>query len=175
LFSGVSVYIFEENASPTLNQIGGPQNHASEKKESFVKSNILIAFALLAFAGLAVPARSQQAEVVATVPFDFVVVTTTLPAGTYTVSRTSSPNASALLVANRDHGVLLLPTAFDSTKVGNTNLSFEQIGGKDVLSQIKTLEGTYTLDNSREAQRLTKMAQSNDHNRADGMTSSGGQ
>jgi hypothetical protein len=140
-----------------------------------VKSNMLMAIALLAFAGLAVPARSQQAKVVATVPFEFVVGGTTLPAGTYTVSRASQVDASPLLVANRDHGAFLLPTDFDGTKVGDTGLSFDQIGGEHVLSQIKTLDGTYTIDNRREAQRLTKVARSNDHTRANGMTSSGGQ
>ena len=140
-----------------------------------MKSNMLIAIALLPLAGLAVPARAQEAKVVVTVPFDFVVGATTLPAGTYTVRRASSFADSPLLVANRDHSAFLIPTAFDGTKVGDTSLSFDQIGGERVLGQIKTLDGTYTIDNSREAQRLTKLAKSNNHPPANGMTSSGGQ
>lgn len=139
-----------------------------------MKSNMLIAIALLSLAGLAVPVHAQEGSVVVTVPFEFVVGGTTLPAGRYTVSRNSSLDTSPLLVANRDHGAYLLPTAFDSTKGGNTSLSFEQIGSEPVLSQIKTLDGTYTIDNTQEAKRLTKLAQSNDHTRANGMTSSGG-
>jgi hypothetical protein len=139
-----------------------------------MKSNVLIAVASLAFAGLAVPARAQQAEVAATIPFEFVVGATTLPAGTYTVSRTSSLDTSPLLVASRDHGAYLITTGLDSTQVGETSLRFDHIGGEHVLSQIKTLGGTYTIDNRREAERLTKLAQSNDHSQANGMTSSGG-
>ena len=138
-----------------------------------MKSNIFFAIALLAFAGVAVPAHSQQAKVVATVPFEFVVGDTTLPAGTYIVSRTSS-DTSPLLVANRDHGVFLIPTAFDG-RVGDASLSFDQIGSEHVLSQIKTLDGTYTIDNRREKQRLTKVAKSNDHTQGNRMTPSGGQ
>ena len=142
-----------------------------------MKSNMLIAIALLFLAGLAVPARAQEGSdvVTVTVPFEFVVGATTLPAGRYTVSRNASLDASPLLVANRDHSAFVLPTAFDSTKVGETSLSFDQIGGEHVLSEIKTLDGAYTIDNSREAQRLTKLAKSNNHPPANGMTSSGGQ
>ena len=139
-----------------------------------MKSNIIFAITLLALAGIPVPAHSQQAKVAATVPFEFVVGDTTLPAGTYTVSTTSS-NASPLLVANRDHGAFLIPTDFDGTRVGETSLSFDQIGGEHVLSQIKTLDGTYMIDNTQEAKRLTKLAKSNDHTRRNGMTPSGGQ
>lgn len=139
-----------------------------------MKSNIVFAITLLAFAGIAVSAHSQQAKVAATVPFEFVVGNTTLPAGTYTVSTTSS-DFSPLLVANRDHGTFLIPTDFDGTRVGETSLSFNQIGGEHVLSQIKTLDGTYTIDNTQEAKRLTKLAKSNDHTQGNGMTPSGGQ
>lgn len=140
-----------------------------------MKSNMLIAIALLAIAGLAVPARAQQAEVAVTVPFEFVVGTTVLPAGTYTVSRTASLDASPLLVASRDHGVYVIPTAFDNTRVGDVSLGFDQTGRERVLSEIRTLGGTYTIDTRREAQKLTKLAQSNDHTRANGMNSSGAQ
>ena len=138
-----------------------------------MKSNMLVLIALLSVAGLVGSARAQEAEVVVSVPFEFVVGATTLPAGTYTVSRTSSL-ALPLLVANHDHGVYLIPTAFDGTKVGDTSLSFDQIAGEHVLSQIKTLDGAYTIDNTKEAKRLTKLAQSNDHTGTNGMTSAGG-
>lgn len=140
-----------------------------------MKSQMLIAIALLSLAGLEVPARAQEGSAVATVPFEFVVGSTTLPAGTYTVSRTSSLDTTPLLVANHDHGAFLIPTAFDDTKVGDTSLSFDQIGDEHVLSQIRTLDGSYTIDSRRKAQRLTKLAKSNNQTRANGMTSSGGQ
>lgn len=136
---------------------------------------MFIANALLAFAGLVGPARAQQAEVAVTVPFEFIAGTQMLPAGKYTVSRTESLAVSPLLLRGHDGGVFLLPTTFDSTPSDKVSLSFDQIGTERVLSQINTLGGTYTIDNHREAQRLTKVAQSNDHTRANGMTPSGGQ
>ena len=108
-----------------------------------------------------------------TVPFEFIAGTQTLPAGKYTVSRTSTPAASPLVVFNRDHSVFLLPGAFDDTHPGDASLDFKEIEGQHVLSQIKTPAGVYTIDSSREAKRLTKMA--NDHIPATGMTSSGAQ
>lgn len=141
-----------------------------------MKFNLLIANALLCLAGLALPARAQEANVmVITVPFEFVVGATPLPAGTYTVSRTSSPGFSSLLIASRDNGAFLIPTAFDNTAVGDTSLTFDQIGGERVLSRIRTLDGSFTVDNRREAERLAKVARSNDRTPANGMTSSGGQ
>lgn len=71
---------------------------------------------LLSIAGLLVPARAQQAKVIATIPFEFVVGTQKLPGGNITVSTTSSQANSPLLVFNRDHGAFLLPTAFDGTQ-----------------------------------------------------------
>lgn len=130
---------------------------------------------LVSLAGFLVPARAQEAKVIVTLPFEFVVGTQTLPAGKYIVSRTSSLSNTALLVSNHDHGAFFLPTAFDSTQFGNASLSFDGIGDEHVLSQIKTPTGTYTIDDHREVERLIKLAQSKDHMRANGMTSSGSQ
>ena len=149
-------------------------NYARTKKEIFVKLNMLIAITLLAVAGIAVPARALQAIDVVTVPFEFVVGSTTLPAGTYTLSTTQDTN-SPLLLSNREHSVFLLPVAFDSTQAGDARFGFDKIGGEHVLSQISTPTGTYTIDDRRETQRLTKLAQSKDNSPATGMTSSGGQ
>ena len=139
-----------------------------------MKSRMLIAIALLAFAGLAVPAPAQEAQVIVTVPFEFVAGTQTLPAGKYVISRESLA-ASPLLLYSHDGGAFLLPTTFDDTQAGDSKLGFDQIGTEHVLSFIKTASGTYTIDNGREAQRLTKVAKSNDHTPVSGMTSSGGQ
>ena len=134
-----------------------------------------MAFVLLSVVGLRSPASAQEGAVVVTVPFEFVVGTTTLPAGTYTVSRTSPLASSTLLIFNHDHGAFLLATAFDERRSDNTSLSFDLIGDKHVLSKIKTLVGTYTIDSSREAERLTKLAQSSEGSRATSMNPSGSQ
>ncbi|HWC16532.1 MAG TPA: hypothetical protein VG498_05940 [Terriglobales bacterium] len=86
------------------------------------------------------------------------------------MSRTSSPT-SPLLISSHEQGVFLLPGAFDDTHPGDASLDFKEIEGQHVLSQIKTPAGVYTIDGSREAKRLTKMA--NDHTPTTGMTSSG--
>ena len=81
----------------------------------------------------------------------------------------------------------LVPNVFDdhiagdkvSGVVGNLfyklSLSFDQICVVLVLIQIITATGSYTIDNHREVERLIKVAQSNGHNRTNGMTSSGAQ
>ena len=139
-----------------------------------MKSNMLIAITLLAVAGIAVPAHALQATSVVTVPFDFFVGATKLPAGTYTL-RTTGDADSPLLLSNREHGVFILPSAFDGIAAEDARFGFDTVGGEHVLSQIKTLDGIYTIDDSREAERLIKLAQSKDHAPATGMTSSGGQ
>lgn len=139
-----------------------------------MKSRMLISTALLAFAGFAVPAPAQEGRVIVTVPFEFIAGTQRLPAGKYTISRTDSLAASPLLLYSDSGSAFLLPTAFDGTQTEDAKLGFDLIGAEHVLSYIKTPSGTYTIDNRREAQRLTKLAKSNDHTR-DGMTSSGGQ
>ena len=140
-----------------------------------MKLTMLIVIALLAVAVFAVPAPAQEAEVVVTVPFEFIAGTQMLPAGEYTVSRTESLASSALLLSSRDGGTFLLPAAFDDIQAGDARLGFDQIGAEHVLSYIQTPSGTYTIDNRREEKRLTKMAQSNDHVKPNAMTSSGAQ
>lgn len=140
-----------------------------------MKSNVLIAIALLALAGIAVPARAQEGAVVVTVPFEFVVGNTVLPAGKYIVNRTTPLADSVIQISSHDRGAFLLTTGFDSARAGNASLSFDQAGGEHVLRQITTPDGTYTIDNRQETARLTKLARSNSQPRANGMTSSGQQ
>ena len=138
-----------------------------------MKLRMLVAIASLAFAGLAVPASAEEGDITVTVPFEFVAGSQTLPAGRYTVSKASSLDAPSLFVSNRDHGVFLRPVAFDNTPVGGVSLSFDQIGGQHVLSQIKTPAGIYTIESRREVERLVQAA--NGQTRTNGMTSSGSQ
>jgi hypothetical protein len=140
-----------------------------------VKRLLLMTLVLLCVGGLRSSASAQEGAVVVTIPFEFVAATTTLPAGTYTVSRTSSLTSSPLLIFNHENGVFLPATAFDERQSHNTGLSFDLIGDKHVLSKVKTFLGTYTIDSRREAERLTKMDQSNEGGRATSMSPSGTQ
>jgi hypothetical protein len=148
------------------------QSRCPSEKENSVKKYSLIVALLAGIAGSSLSLRAQEAKVIVTIPFEFVVGTQTLPSGTYTVSRTSE--GSPLLISNREHSVFLLPTAFDGVESG-VAVSFDQVGEQHVLSQIKTPAGIYTIDNHRELQKLIKLAQSNDHNPTTGMGAAGSQ
>ena len=138
-----------------------------------MKLRMLVAIASLAVAGLAVPASAEEGDITVTVPFEFIAGTQTLPPGRYTVSKASSLEASSLFVSNRDHGVFLRPVAVDDTRLGGASLSFDQVGGRHVLSEIKTPAGVYTIESRREVEKLVQAA--NDQTRTNGMTSSGSQ
>ena len=137
------------------------------------KYSLILAF-LASIAGSSLSLRAQDAKVIVTIPFEFVVGTQTLPSGTYTVSRTSAVTSSPLLIFNREHGAFVLPTAFDGVGSG-VSVSFDQVGEEHIMSQIKTLAGIYTIDNHRELEKLIKLAQSNDHNSTTGMGAAGSQ
>ena len=139
-----------------------------------MKKYSLIVALLAGIASSSVSLRAQEAKVVVTVPFEFVVGSQLLPSGTYTVSTASGVASSPLLLSNRDHGVFLLPSAFDGGGSG-VAVSFDQVGEGHVLRQIKTPDGIYTIDNHREVEKLTKLAQSNDHTTKTGMAAAGSQ
>jgi hypothetical protein len=147
---------------------------AHPKKENLVKKYSLIVALLAGIAGSSLSLRAQDAKVIVTIPFEFVVGTQTLPSGTYTVSRASRVASSPLLIFNREHGAFLLPTAFDGVGSG-VSVGFDQVGEEHLMSQIKTPEGIYTIDNHREIEKLIKLAQSNDHNPTTGMAAAGSQ
>jgi hypothetical protein len=147
---------------------------AHPKRRTLVKKYSLIVALLAGIAGSSLSLRAQEAKVIVTIPFEFVVGSQTLPSGTYTVSTASGVASSPVLFSNRDHGVFLLPTAFDGGGYG-VAVSFDQVGEGHVLRQIKTPAGIYTLDNHREVEKLIKLAQSNDSTPTTGMAPSGSQ
>ena len=138
-----------------------------------MKKYSLIVGLLAGIAGSSLSLRAQEAKIIVTIPFEFVVGAQTLPSGTYTVSTASAVASAPLLLSNRDHSVFLLPT-FDGVGSGIA-VSFDQVGEGHVLSQIKTPTGIYTVDNRREVEKLIKVAQSNDHTPTTGMAPAGSQ
>jgi hypothetical protein len=130
----------------------------------------IFALALLAFAGMAVVAHAQEeGQVVVSVPFDFFAGTKMLPAGEYTVSRSSSDTNSPLIIYGNSNSALVLPVAFDDVPADTLRLNFDHVGGAYLLSEVKTQIGTYSIGTSREAATLTRLAQA----KMGGMTSSG--
>lgn len=109
--------------------------------------------------GMSINAHAQDADtVVVSVPFEFVAGGAMLPAGQYRVSRVK-PGANRELAINSydKGGAFLLPLVFDqATDAGKPTLSFEHVGGKYFLSEIKTLGGVYTMPASREMVMLGK-------------------
>jgi len=69
----------------------------------------------------------------------------------------------------------VLPSSFDGRPLEEVSLTFDQVGDKHFLKQIETLQGIYTIDDRREMEKLTKLAQSKEQNQPSGMTPSGGQ
>jgi hypothetical protein len=74
-----------------------------------------------------------------------------------------------LIISGNGEGVIVMPVAFDDVPVEKLQLSFAHVGGVYLLSEVKTQLGTYSISTSREAARLTRLAQA----KTNGMTSSG--
>jgi hypothetical protein len=116
--------------------------------------------ALTCVLGLGLGAQAEgDNKVVTNVPFEFVAAGATLPAGTYTVDRVSTPSDSHLIIRNREHGAFLLPVTFDGASLEGALLTFEHVGNKYFLSKVKTPAGVYTIGTPRalitEAQKKT--------------------
>ncbi len=135
-----------------------------------MKTYSMLAFALILTLGLGTRANAQgEGKVVVTVPFEFIVSGTTLPAGKYTVSRGSSGDSSLLIIEGDRAAAFVLPVAFDNVPVENAQLGFEHVDGAYLLNEVKTPIGTYSVGTSREAATLNRLAQA----KMNGMTSSG--
>ena len=96
---------------------------------------MVLTMALMAIAG-ASPAHADQ-MLVTTVPFDFIVGETRLPAGDYIV--TEMPQEGMVSIARKDRErtafVLTVRAVFDR-EASTPELVFERFGGQHFLSQI---------------------------------------
>jgi hypothetical protein len=128
-------------------------------KRSYLAAVLTLACVL----GIGVSARAQDTDaVVVTVPFEFVAGGATLPAGEYRVSRvTPGINRELAIRSFGNGGAFLLPVAFDGVTSDTPALSFEHVGDKYFLSDIKTEGGVYTLALPR---KQIALAQTNTHN-----------
>ena len=109
--------------------------------------------ALVGFAGLAMAAQAQEVDhVVVTIPYEFAVAGTTLPAGSYEVRRASSRIESRILLLssyNNRASVLLVPFKVENARNDKPEVSFERVGDQYVLSQIQTAQNVYEISISR--------------------------
>jgi hypothetical protein len=122
------------------------------------KSYLTIALTLTVLFGAGLSARAQDSDrVVVKVPFEFVAGAKTLPAGTYTISRSSSEVRSALFISDYDKGEFLLPVDAADVSGGPSRLTFEHVGGKYFLSAVETPEHAYKIGTSPEKVKLGQM------------------
>jgi hypothetical protein len=111
--------------------------------------------ALVGLAGLAIAAQAQEVEVdhiVVTIPYEFVVAGTTLPAGSYEVRRASNRVESRILLLssyNNRASVLLVPFEVENARNDKPRVSFERAGHQYVLSEIQTAQNVYEISTSR--------------------------
>jgi hypothetical protein len=126
------------------------------------KSYLTIALTLTVLFGAGLSAHAQDPDaVVVKVPFEFFAGASTLPAGTYTIGRTSPGASSGLNIRGDEHSAFVLPSDADSVPGGPPKLSFEHVGGKYCLSTVETPERIYKLHTSPEMIKLGQMKGNN--------------
>jgi hypothetical protein len=127
-------------------------------KQSYLAAVLTFACVL----GIGVSARAQDTDaVVVTIPFEFVAGGATLPAAEYRVSRVNPGVNRQLAISSYEKGAaFLLPVAFDGVASEKPTLSFEHVGDKYFLSDIKTEAGVYTMALPR---KQIAIAQENTH------------
>jgi hypothetical protein len=110
-------------------------------KKPIVNALGLLGGALLLTAGVAT-AAPQEEQIVANVPFDFVVGTTPMPAGKYVV-KTATDNPEVLLVesTNGHYAAFALTTPVVSRPSDQSSLVFEKRDNQYVLSRLMGEDG----------------------------------
>lgn len=101
----------------------------------------LLAGALLVTAGIA-SAAPQDEQIVANVPFDFVVGTTAMPSGKY-VLKTETDNPEVVLVESVDgqHAAFAITIPVSSRRADEPTLTFEKRDNRYVLSRLMRYDG----------------------------------
>jgi hypothetical protein len=114
--------------------------HNEKLKGSNMKRSILAA--LLGFAVFSATVKASVVDqVVVTIPFEFVAVDKTLPAGTYRVDRAFEDRTSALVLKNTDNrqsAIFVIPNNVEGIRAGKVYLAFEQIGDQHFLSKVES-------------------------------------
>lgn len=104
----------------------------------------------LASAGSAL--ADSRDTTVSTIPFDFVIGTTTFPAGTYSISRASDQQPGELLIRSKDGkaGAFFSPiTSQPPDSNGEVKLRFRHEGDRYFLMEVFGGLETYTINSSR--------------------------
>ena len=112
--------------------------------------NKICVFAAMAVMCLFVTDRTALAQdpplLIVSVPFEFVVATRTMPAGSYRVSRASFDAHSGLIISGPESSALVLPIAVDDGSAMQSGaLDFERIGDKYILAKVETPDHAYAV------------------------------
>jgi len=111
-------------------------------------------FSMAAFA-MATPAATSD-QLLVNVPYDFVVGSKTLPAGTYRVNRISTATQGELQISNIENhaGALLSASEWEDARAYKPELKFQEIDGQHFLSAIQTAEHVFAIPVSKSAVML---------------------
>jgi hypothetical protein len=111
-----------------------------------------IVLTLTGVLGLGVTARATtQAEIVVTLPFEFVVSGKTLPAGTYKVRQIFDDKLEGLLLSNDHTSVFVYPITVGNASSDKPQVSFDRVGEQRFLSSIRTESDVYSIPVPRAA------------------------
>jgi hypothetical protein len=120
--------------------MGGPAFPGAENNQgvSMKRNGVRVLTSLFAVFMLAMSSlyAGSEGTVSATIPFDFIVANTTLPAGQYTVSRL---NNTALIVRSEDAkstAIVLAMVVQAKSSNGQPKLEFNRYGSKHFLSKV---------------------------------------
>jgi hypothetical protein len=126
-------------------KISGIQRHLEGTSQKEIVMKRTIAAIALFVASLFITAGVWAQAVKATVPFDFTVNNTTMPAGTYIISSTSTDH-DILLISDQKHARMLSAALPDRGNSGRDNvLVFHKYGDQYFLSKIRSDEASMNL------------------------------
>lgn len=113
------------------------RTNADDNQEKGAKMKRIIALAIIiagAAVGSVTRASAQEPEVVAKVPFDFVVENQTLPAGKYRIES----HGDSLMIESLDGNGAVFAIAFqgETTRDGHSALYFDVLGGDHFLRRV---------------------------------------
>jgi hypothetical protein len=113
-------------------------------------TRILVAITFLLGLGVAANAETHT-ELNVTLPFEFVVGKTTLPAGKYIVKRISDQPFDVLMITSYDNGtsVFVNPVEMENASTYKPHVSFRAVRDQHFLSGIQTADYVYNFRVSR--------------------------
>ncbi len=129
------------------------------RKTSAIVLSVLAALFALGASASAV----THGEITVTVPYEFVAGGKILPPGQYSVSRISDDPTGGLSIRSDATGlsVFVMASQFQSRRIENCAVSFEEIEGQHLLKSISASDGVYILSLGRSANVLANAKQHN--------------